>query len=115
MVAEFRCLVRNIYYEARGESLEGQIAVGQVTLNRLKTHAPTICRVVYQPHQFSWTMKPITKGIDKIAWETAERAAILAYNTKGFEATHYHNFSVSPKWGYEKIAVIGNHQFYQQK
>lgn len=112
---EFNCLVRNVYYEARGQTLEGQVAVAKVTLNRLKTHAPTICRVVYQPYQFSWTMKPITKGIDKVAWKSAEKAAIIAYNMEGFNATHYHNFSVKPKWGLEKVGVIGNHIFYQQK
>lgn len=115
IVSEFKCLVRNVYYEARGESIDGQIAVAKVTINRLKTHAPTLCRVVYQSNQFSWTMKPITKGIDKIAWERAEIASIIAYNMVGFEATHYHNFSVTPKWGYKKVAIIGNHIFYQQK
>jgi len=110
---EFRCLVRNVYYEARGESLEGQVAVAKVTLNRLNTHAPTICRVVYQPHQFSWTMKPITKGIDKQAWAIAERASLIAYNSDGFDATYYHNTSVRPKWGFTKITQIGNHIFYR--
>ena len=114
-MAEFKCLVRNVYYESRGETAEGQIAVAKVTLNRLKTHAPTICRVVYQPHQFSWTMKPINAAINKTAWKEAEKAAIIAYNMEGFEATHYHNFSVHPKWEYEKVAIIGNHIFYQQK
>ena len=113
--AEFKCLTRNVYYEARGEPLEGQIAVAKVTINRLKTHAPTLCRVVYQPHQFSWTDRPITKAIDRTAWYHAENASIIAYNMNGFEATHYHNFSVHPNWGYEKVAVIGKHIFYQQK
>lgn len=114
-VAEFKCLVRNVYYEARGETMEGQIAVAKVTINRLKTHASTLCTVVYQPNQFSWTTKLSTKKIDKKAWEVAEKAAIIAYNMKGFNATHYHNFSVNPNWGFELVAIIGNHKFYEQK
>ncbi len=110
---EFRCLVRNVYYEARGESLEGQIAVAKVTLNRLKTHAPTICKVVYQPRQFSWTMQARTKGIDARAWLVAERASLIAYNIEGFDATYYHNTSVRPNWGFTKITQIGNHIFYR--
>lgn len=61
---EFQCLARNVYHEARGESLEGQIAVAQVTLNRVAhwRYPDTICEVVHQDTgsksydcQFSWT------------------------------------------------------------
>ena len=106
--------MRNVYYESRGEPVEGQVAVARVTLNRLKTHAPTICKVVFQKKQFSWTLKPVSKRIDKVAWDIAEKAAVVAYNTEGFEATHYHNTSVSPKWGLTKVTQIGNHIFYRQ-
>ena len=54
---QHECLAMNIYHESRGERLEGQIAVAQVTINRMEhTKWPsTICEVVYQPKQFSWT------------------------------------------------------------
>jgi spore germination cell wall hydrolase CwlJ-like protein len=56
---QVRCLAENIYYESRGESLEGQIAVAKVTLNRLdEGYARTVCGVVKQRNpngcQFSW-------------------------------------------------------------
>ena len=53
---EIDCLARNIYHEARGESLQGQIAVAAVTVNRVLTkgYPSSICQVVYQPYQFSW-------------------------------------------------------------
>jgi spore germination cell wall hydrolase CwlJ-like protein len=54
--SELHCLALNIYHEARGESVRGQIAVGQVTINRLRHKAfpRSICGVVLQPFQFSW-------------------------------------------------------------
>ena len=54
---QHKCLALNIYHEARSESMEGQIAVAQVTLNRV-AHSEwpsTICEVVSEPKQFSWT------------------------------------------------------------
>ena len=51
------CLAMNIYHEARGESIEGQIAVAVVTMNRVKESKwpNTPCEVVWQNKQFSWT------------------------------------------------------------
>lgn len=53
---QHKCLALNIYHESRSESLQGQIAVAQVTINRVAhDHWPsTICEVVYDPMQFSW-------------------------------------------------------------
>ena len=54
---EFICLVENIYFESKGESMRGKIAVGVVTLNRLKDsrYPKTICEVVKQgPVRESW-------------------------------------------------------------
>ncbi|MCX7592424.1 MAG: cell wall hydrolase [Fischerella sp.] len=49
---EIQCLAENIYYEARGESLLGKIAVAQVTINRAYNHRwpSSVCKVVYQEH-----------------------------------------------------------------
>ena len=54
---QHECLALNVYHEARGEVIEGQIAVAHVTLNRVNhSYFPeTICDVVYQNRQFSWT------------------------------------------------------------
>ncbi|HIE75488.1 MAG TPA: cell wall hydrolase, partial [Gammaproteobacteria bacterium] len=54
---EVGCLALNIYHEARGESHDGQVAVAAVTLNRMQSasYPDTVCGVVWQPHQFSWT------------------------------------------------------------
>lgn len=113
---EFKCLVKNIYHEARGESVEGQKAVGLVTLNRVRDprYPKTICKVVYQPMQFSWTSNPtVSAKVNSKAWNQAVYAATYAYNsTSKFRATHYHNLTVRPNWKLTKIAKIGNHIFY---
>ena len=113
-IKEFNCLVKNVYYEARGENLMGKVAVAKVTMNRVKhpNYPKTICGVVYQRKQFSWTIKPSKAKINAKEWMESINAAAKGYALDGFEATHYHNFTVSPKWNLQQIAVIGKHIFY---
>lgn len=108
---ELECLATNVYREARSESFAGQVAVAKVTLNRVadKRYPKTICKVVYQPHQFSWT----TKYKNVVYDMTSLNAAITALNTSSkFKATHYHADYVNPNWGLKKVAKIGRHIFY---
>ena len=116
---ETQCLAENIYHESRGESFEGKIAVAQVTLNRVahKTlFKSTICGVVYQSKQFSWTNIP--KSIkDKSAWEESQKiakAVIGGLRLKDFDAIYYHTHAVKPSWrvGKQIVRVIGSHIFY---
>lgn len=115
---EFDCLVRNVYQEARGESYKGKLAVALVTLNRTKSERfpSTICGVVYQKGQFSWTRNYAKVKINVEQWQAAKDAAFSAYmgiDTLGnFKATHFHNTSVNPGWKMKKVAKIGNHTFY---
>jgi len=53
---DVECLAKNIYFEARGENIKGQLAVGLVTINRMKDERwpDDVCGVVYQNKQFSW-------------------------------------------------------------
>ena len=55
--SQLKCLTDTIYYEARSEPVRCQYNVGHVVINRTKSkHFPnTICKVVYQKSQFSWT------------------------------------------------------------
>ena len=118
--SELLCLAKNIYYEARGEPLQGIIAVAQVTLNRV-THRTefqsSICQVVYAKHQFSWTMEPHREPRGE-AWHEAQaiaKAVIIgtAY-LPSFKALYFHNLTVKPQWNRTKelVARIGNHIFY---
>ena len=114
---EFNCLVRNIYHEARAEPLKGQIAVGLVTLNRTETkgYPSTICGVVYQKSQFSWTKGYKKVKVNEVQWKKAEEAALSALMERdfSFKATHFHNKTVNPRWKLRKVATIANHTFYR--
>jgi spore germination cell wall hydrolase CwlJ-like protein len=110
------CMAKNIYYEARGESIKDQIYVANVTMNRVNDRrwGATICDVVYQPYQFSWTHEnhkiPSTMNrIDKESWERAFEIAGLVMvgyiNDYTNGATHYHRNDVSPKWA-DRLAFV---------
>ena len=122
---EIKCLADNIYFESSNQSEVGQIAVANVTMNRMYSkHFPnTICDVVWEPQQFSWTHD----GKSDVPSDAAKYASIynlaeLVYNghipdvTEG--ATFYHADYVNPHWASamdEKVAKIDNHIFYRHK
>jgi spore germination cell wall hydrolase CwlJ-like protein len=115
---DIKCLADNIYHESRGEPFQGQLAVAQVTINRLQSnkHGQTICAVVHQRKQFSWTItKPRIR--DKKRWQDCYVIAqFMLSGTKmaNFNAQFYHTQSVNPRWNREKqlLKVIGQHVFY---
>ncbi len=118
---DLNCLAKNIYFEARGESYKGKIAVAQVTLNRVKhpgDFSKTICGVVYQPDQFSWTSLPKQAIIDKKQWEECLHIARGVLHGKifldDFNALYFHAHHVKPYWRKSKqhIRTIGKHIFY---
>ncbi|WP_417685287.1 cell wall hydrolase [Roseibium sp.] len=128
---EQRCLAEAIYFEARGESEEGQIAVAQVVLNRVKnpSYPDSICGVVYQNKhkrnrcQFSFACDGIP---DRIAqpnsWKTAERLAKEVIGGKQYlkmvdASTHYHANYVAPRWrkAMVKRGQVGLHIFYKTR
>lgn len=118
---EVECMAKNIYYESRSEPIEGQIAVAQVTLNRVAhSNWPNdICSVVYEPKQFSWTwLEKDQTPNDPIAYK---RAAVVARDVmigNVVDPTHgavfYHATYVNPDWNqYMEVSkVIGAHIFY---
>jgi len=117
---DIQCLAQNIYFEARGEPIEGKIAVAQVTINRLnhKIHfEKTICGVVYAHKQFSWTEQH-NKIKDWKQWREAKYLAkiIITGQIKlpKFPALYFHNQTVLPKWAKKHtfLATIGSHSFY---
>jgi N-acetylmuramoyl-L-alanine amidase len=118
---EHNCLALNIYHEARGERIEGQIAVAHVTVNRVdhEEWPASICDVVYQPKQFSWThlIEDHTPK-DMTAWKRAKVIArdVMIGNTEDptYGAVFYHANYVNPDWSkYMDLSkVIGRHLFY---
>jgi spore germination cell wall hydrolase CwlJ-like protein len=122
VAAEWCCMLKNIYHEARGEGVAGMQAVAVVTLNRVAQTGNTICDTVYARKQFSWTNtakgrnKPI-EGDTSVLYAVASQAmtgGIIDF-TNG--ATHYHTTKVKPVWrrALDRVAVVNNHIFYRNK
>ena len=118
---DMKCLAGAVYFESKGESLEGQLAVARVIINRAKSgrFADSLCGVVYQPSQFSFVrghgMPPIR--IESNAWREAVAIAQIAmddsWNSRAEGALFFHARRVSPGWGKAKLAMIDNHIFYR--
>jgi N-acetylmuramoyl-L-alanine amidase len=129
LTAAVLCLAQNIFFEARSESIQGQIMVAEVTLNRVsaENYPDTICEVVYQKKQFSWTHDGATDNPEKLslterrAWRRVKHLAFaLTLYPELLEetgATHFHSTSVRPRWSHRlrHIKQVGNHVFYAQK
>ena len=117
---QVECLTRTIYHESRAEGEKGMIAVAFTTLNRVKDSRfpKTICGVVKQPHQFSWTKhNPPIK--EKDAYEEAKQIALEVIKGKHKDITkgslYFHATSVKPRWANKMNCTIkvGNHLFYK--
>ena len=121
--AETRCLAVAVYYESKGEPLEGQLAVAQVILNRRDSgrFAASICGVVYQRGQFSFTWDGRSDTPSHSAmWRTAQAIALIAatddWRAIVPDATHFHARRVSPGWHrLQRVSAVGNHIFYRMR
>ena len=121
--AESTCLATAVYFEARGESLEGQLAVARVVMNRAASgkYPPSWCATVKQPAQFSFVQggrfPPV--NVDCAAWRKAQAVAELAeaniIPSVGSDVLWYHADYVSPSWGgrLDRVEKIGQHIFYR--
>ncbi len=112
------CLARAVYFEARGEPLEGQLAVAQVILNRVASgrFAGTVCAVVNQRGQFSFDRsRTPADGRDwRIAKAIAAIAATAGWDAIAPQATAFHATRVAASWTtMRKVGTIGNHIFYK--
>lgn len=118
---DMKCLAGAVYFESKGESLEGQLAVARVIINRVKSgrFANSMCGVVYQPGQFSFVRG---RGMPTIpmaseSWREAVAIAQIAmqdsWNSKAEGALFFHARRVSPSWGKRQLASIDNHIFYR--
>ncbi|HEV2079137.1 MAG TPA: cell wall hydrolase [Allosphingosinicella sp.] len=119
--AEHECLAGAVYFESKGEPLQGQLAVAEVILNRASSGKfPTsICGVVKQKSQFSFVrggrIPPISKG--SAAWRKAVAIAHIAKKDLAEggigKAMFFHARYVSPRWRLTRVKSIGNHIFYR--
>ena len=128
MLYEVMCIATAIYFEARGEPIDGQYAVGQVIMNR--THDPRYpsdaCSVVYDGGealhecQFSFFCDGLSdQPEDNVSWRVAQVIARAVYEGRAApmvgEATHYHTVRVNPDWAQtgQEVAKISDHVFYE--
>lgn len=128
---ELDCLARNIYHESRGESREGKLAVGLVTLNRARDNRfpNTVCGVVNQRTrsvcQFSWRCHGVAspRASDPV-WQECRQIAAQLLREPGFYASlrqrygniiYFHEHRVRPSWARVKVMVarVGAHLFYR--
>ncbi|WP_447932666.1 cell wall hydrolase [Sphingopyxis fribergensis] len=117
---ELRCLAGAVYFESRGESLVGQLAVAHVVLNRAQSgrFPKSLCGVVHQKSQFSFVrggkMPAIRNGAQ---WNNAVAIAQIArdgsWKNHAPGALFFHARYVSPGWRKTRIAQIDNHIFYR--
>lgn len=126
---QWRCLTEALYFEARGESVRGMFAVGEVIMNRVDNprFPGTLCGVINQGTgrqyacQFTYTCDGNAEVIrEPAAWNKVGKVARLLIDgaprnlTDG--ATHYHTRAVNPNWArvYPRTTTIGSHHFYRQ-
>lgn len=112
----------NLYHEARGECLEGMLAIGHVVMNRASRKGVTVKEVILQPWQFSWHNGgeyPPIENYNSLAvcLNAAEKLINERLSGKDlWRADHYFNPSiVLPSWAKNMkfIKRIGNHDFYK--
>jgi spore germination cell wall hydrolase CwlJ-like protein len=122
------CMTAAIYYEAANESTEGQRAVAQVVINRMRNPVfpKSVCGVVFQGSnrstgcQFTFTCDgALARAPVEAKWDRARKvadAALHGYVMKTVgNATHYHADYVAPYWSptLVKVGQIGAHIFYR--
>lgn len=118
---DLSCMAEAIYFEARGESARGQAAVAEVILNRVDSRAfpSSVCGVINQPYQFSYTIGGKKRINNKTAYQRALAIAEAALSGAPREltggATYFHTPAVRPKWSrnFQRTVQIGSHIFYR--
>ncbi len=125
----FRCLAQAVYFEARSEPFEGQVAVAYVILNRVKDrrYPNSICEVVFQNEkrrhscQFSFACDGLSDNpYEMAAWNVARRVAGGTLKNASSDvtahSTHYHAKYVNPRWAksLQPTIQVGSHIFYRE-
>jgi len=118
---ELECLATGVYFEAKGEPLSGQLAVGQVIANRASSgrFPSSYCGVLFQRGQFSFIRGKGLPSAPRASrqWQTAVAIAKIIdqrlHASSVGKALFFHARYVSPRWRLKRVAAIGNHIFYR--
>ena len=129
---ELECMTRNIYYEAATEPVEGKLAVGQITMNRVASSEfpDDVCAVVYQKTrfsertvcQFSWycdgsmQRRRVVEDLWLESRAAAKKVMFEGWRLPSLERSmYYHADYVNPRWRKDRVIKIGRHIFYQDR
>jgi N-acetylmuramoyl-L-alanine amidase len=118
---EMQCLAGAVYFEAKSESLAGQLAVGRVVVARSKSgrFPNSYCGVVYQPSQFSFIRGNAMPRINRGSQDWRDAVAIAQISHAGTwqspveGALYFHAAYVSPGWHLRRVGRVENHIFYR--
>jgi spore germination cell wall hydrolase CwlJ-like protein len=118
---ELECLAGAIYFEAKSESLAGQLAVGHVIANRAASgrFPASYCGVVYQRSQFSFVRGHSMPHIPRASQDWQDAVAIARIVDQELhpspmgKALFFHARRVSPGWRLTRVGTLGNHVFYR--
>jgi N-acetylmuramoyl-L-alanine amidase len=118
---ETRCLAGAVYFESKGETLNGQLAVAKVVIARRDSgrFASSLCGVVYQPSQFSFVRGGRMPAIPTASQDWKEAVAIAqiamkdSWDSPVEGALFFHARHVSPGWRMQRLAAVDNHVFYR--
>jgi len=119
--ADAKCLATAVFYEARSESLAGQLAVANVVIERSRSgrFPSSLCGVITQRGQFGFVRNGRLPSVPESSdqWDTAKAIAQIALND-GWQdpaegSLYFHAARVQPSWGREMVTQIGHHIFYR--
>ena len=119
---ELRCLAQGVYFESRGEPIDGQLAVAQVIVNRAASSVfpDDYCSVITQRSQFSFVKGGhIPEPRSGAAWQRAKAIARIAHrglwDSDAGDSLYFHATHVKPRWASAKTAraKIDRHIFYR--
>jgi spore germination cell wall hydrolase CwlJ-like protein len=120
--SEHECLANAVYFESKGEPLQGQLGVAEVVLNRARSgrFPSSLCGVVKQRGQFSFVRGGRLPAVARSspAWKKAVAVARVAMqdlaDSPADRALFFHATRVKPGWkGLKRVATVGNHIFYR--
>ena len=115
--AELDCLATAVWFESRGEALEGQLAVAQAVVNRAKSGrwGKGMCGVIKAPRQFNFNAARVQRSTATFttALAVARIAAAGLWHDIAEGAHSFHSARLNPGWRLARVAKIGNHVFYR--
>lgn len=123
--SEIKCFADNLYYEARGEPIEGIVLVGEAVMSRMEDRRwpSTACKVVYQKKQFSWTNSTAYEIDDISTYNTLYELSSVMLSQRLLEerqeVNHYLRCDIKDKVNWWKsmefFGKVGDHCFYYDR